>query len=146
VHAAAHQALLELGEHRAAQPLPAPVVRERQQDDPAAIPADARDRRANHDLTDDRDDREALLTDGREHLGQAVDRAPPRRARLLPDAHDLVEVIVVKIPHPGNRHRVSLPGTGAVTPCHRGPTNATPPGTADGFPASRSHPVTLRSR
>ena len=120
VHAGAHQALLQRGEQRAAQPLAAPVVRQGQQDDPAAIPADTRGRRANHDLTDDRDDREALLTDDREHLGQAVNRTPAGRTRLLPDADDLVKVIVVEVPHPGHRHRLSLPRRRRGHACGRG--------------------------
>ena len=39
-------------------PWPRQSFAKRQQDDPAAIPADTRGRRADHDLTDDRDDRE----------------------------------------------------------------------------------------
>ena len=110
VHALAHQPLLELGQHRGAQPAVAPLLAQRQQHDPAAVAADARDRRADHDLADDRDHRDALVADRRQHLRQAVDRAPLRRARLLPHADDVVEIVVMEVPHPWQRHHTILPG------------------------------------
>jgi hypothetical protein len=61
MHAATHQALLELDEHGAAKAAAAPVARERQKDDPAAVAADARGRRADHDLAHRGHDRDTLV-------------------------------------------------------------------------------------
>src|SRR3954452_2637736 len=101
--------LLELGEHHAAEPAPAPVVGEREQHHPAAIAADPRRRRADDDLADRHDDRAALVAERAEDLGEAVDRPALPAARLLPDADDLVEVVLVEVADPRGRHRASLP-------------------------------------
>jgi hypothetical protein len=77
----------------------APVLAQRQQHDPAPVAADAGSRRADHDLADDRDHRDTLVADRRQDLRQPVDRIPLGRARLLPHAHDLVEIVVVEVPH-----------------------------------------------
>ena len=119
VHAPGHQPLLEFRQHCAAKSLPAPVVREGQQDDPATIAAHASDRRTDDDLADRRHDRDASVARGAEHLGQAVHRAALRTSRLLPDANDLVEIILVEFPNPRRRHALSVSRAGSRAPARR---------------------------
>ena len=100
----AHQACLELGEHRAAEPVPRQSSASASRTIQPRSPNDPRHGRADDDLADGRDDRDAAVAQRAEHLGQPVDRRPLRAPRLLPDADDLVEVVVVELADPRGRH------------------------------------------
>jgi hypothetical protein len=89
--------------------MPAPVVREGEQDDPATIAAHASDRRTDDDLPDRGHDRGPSVAQSPQHLGQAVHCAGLRASRLLPDAHDLVEIILMEIPNSRRSHALSVP-------------------------------------
>jgi hypothetical protein len=112
VHPPRHQPLLELGQHRAPEPAPAPVVGEHQQDDPRTIAADARGGRPHDHLAHGHHDRGAVVAQRAQDLGETVHRTALDLPRLLPDASDLVEVVLVEVAEPGRRHAPSLPSAG----------------------------------
>jgi len=80
------------------------VVREREEDDPALRVRGPSDSRTDEVLALDGNHRMILTTRG-DHLRQRINRTRRTVAGILMQAHDPVQVIIVKIANRGSAHR-----------------------------------------